>query len=87
MPNSVYNTKANASIRYKITDEIEISYDVKGGWGSCRNSEIMLVVTIMVLVLMEMRGYTYTESRNPFVNVTNNVTTEPRGLLSLQNYS
>ena len=98
MPNSVYNTKANASIRYKITDEIEISYDVKGGWGSH-----------MFLNLNKefrnhagghnhgfgvngnrwsLRGYTYTESRNPFVNVTNNVTTEPRGLsLSLQNYS
>ena len=98
MPNAVYNSKANASLRYKISDDIEISYDVKGGWGSH-----------MFLNLNKefrnhagghnhgfgingkrwsIRGYSYTESRNPFVKVNNNVTTEPRGLsLSLQAYS
>ena len=35
--NSVYNTKLNASLNYKISDDIDFSYDMKGGWGSFTN--------------------------------------------------
>ena len=41
--NSVYNTKVNASLNYKISDDVDLSYDMKGDGiiHQCWNWEVL----------------------------------------------
>ena len=95
---SVYNTKINTSINYKITNDIDFSYDIKGGWGSFTNVGIgkfwnnnsgginhgLSVRGPGWLI----RGYTYNEGQNPFNDSDIDIQWDVRTIaLELQNYS
>jgi len=98
MPSDVYNTKINSSLRYKVSDDIEVAYDLKGGWGSFTNINISknwvnhsggfnhgLSLTGR---RWSARAYTYSETRNPFVNTNEIDSWDVRGIaLQLQNYA
>ena len=95
---SVYNTKMNGSLNYKLTDEMDISYDMKGGWGSFTNVGIGkfwnnnsgginhgLTLTGPNLLF---RAYTYNEGQNPFNDSDEDIQWDVRTIaLELQNYS
>ena len=95
---SVYNTKLNASLDYKITDNIDISYAMKGGWGSFTNVGIGkfwnnnagginhgLTLTGPRWLF---RAYMYNEGQNPFNNSTEDIQWDVRTIaLEMQNYS
>ena len=98
LPTEVYNTKVNSSLRYKLTDEIEMSYDMKGGWGSFTFLDInknhmtdMGGINHGISVSgnnWSLKGYTYQGSRNPFVNIKKDWLLIPRDVaLNLQNYA
>jgi len=73
----VHNTKINTSFRYKITDNTEITYDFKGGWGTFMRTQVTNLFnnggggynhSINLTGSNWMtRLYTYNE-RNPFLN-------------------
>ena len=95
---SVYNTKMNASLNYKITDDIEVSYDIKGGWGSFTNvgigkfwnnnsGGINSGLTFRGPSWL-FRAYKYNEGQNPFNNSDEDIQWDVRAIaLELQNYS
>ena len=96
--NSVYNTKLNASLNYKISDDIDFSYDMKGGWGSFTNVGIGKFwnnnsgginhgLTLNAPNLL-VRAYKYNEGQNPFNNSDEDIQWDVRTIaLELQNYS
>jgi len=74
----VYNTKLNTSLRYKFNNDIELVYDVKGGWAEYTRTAISTLhnkdsggwnqsLTVTGENWMT-RLYIYTENENPFVN-------------------
>ena len=95
---SVYNTKVNASLNYKISDDVDISYDMKGGWGSFTNVGIGKFwnnnsgginhgLTLNAPNLL-LRAYIYNEGQNPFNNSDEDIQWDVRTIaLELQNYS
>ena len=96
--NDVYNTKLNASLNYKISDDVDISYDMKGGWGSFTNVGIGKFwnnnsgginhgLTLNAPNLL-LRAYIYNEGQNPFNNSDEDIQWDIRTIaLELQNYS
>ena len=96
--NSVYNTKLNASLNYKISDDVDLSYDMKGGWGSFTNVGIGKFwnnnsgginhgLTLNAPNLL-LRAYIYNEGQNPFNNSDEDIQWDLRTIaLELQNYS
>ena len=96
--NDVYNTKLNASLNYKISDDVDISYDMKGGWGSFTNVGIGKFwnnnsgginhgLTLNAPNLL-LRAYIYNEGQNPFNNSDEDIQWDVRTIaLELQNYS
>jgi hypothetical protein len=95
---AVYNTKLNASLNYKITDDIELSYNLKGGWGSFTNVGIGkfwnnhsgginngLALNGSNWLL---RAYTYREGQSPFNNSDEDIQWDIRAIaIEMQNYS
>ena len=96
--NSVYNTKVNASLNYKISDNVDLSYDMKGGWGSFTNVGIGKFwnnnsgginhgLTLNAPNLL-LRAYIYNEGQNPFNDSDEDIQWDVRTIaLELQNYS
>ena len=96
--NSVYNTKVNASLNYKISDNVDLSYDMKGGWGSFTNVGIGKFwnnnsgginhgLTLNAPNLL-LRAYKYNEGQNPFNDSDEDIQWDVRTIaLELQNYS
>ena len=96
--NSVYNTKVNASLNYKISDNVDLSYDMKGGWGSFTNVGIGKFwnnnsgginhgLTLNAPNLL-LRAYIYNEGQNPFNDSDEDIQWDIRTIaLELQNYS
>ena len=94
----VYNTKINGSLNYKITDDIDISYDIKGGWGSFTNVGIGKFWNNHSGGLNNgltlngpnwlLRGYTYREGQNPFNNSDQDIQWDIRAIaIEMQNWS
>ena len=95
---SVYNTKMNASLRYKVNDDIEMAYDMKGGWGSFTNVGISKFwnnnsggmnhgLTLRGSKWL-FRAYQYNEGQNPFNDSDEDIQWDIRTIaLELQNYS